>query len=199
MHNPTALDQLIEALRCLPGVGPKSAQRMAYHLLQRDRTGAQHLANSLQSALERVHHCQKCNNFSEAEICELCVSNRRDAHQLCVVEMPTDLLMLEQTHTYSGMYFVLMGRLSPLDGVGPKEIHLDRLLKRALDGEVEEVILATNYTVEGEATAHYVGELLKARGLKVSRIARGLPMGGEIEHVDVGTLAQAMMERRSLR
>jgi len=199
MHNPTALDQLIEALRCLPGVGPKSAQRMAYHLLQRDRIGAQHLANSLQSALERVHHCQKCNNFSEAEICELCVSNRRDAHQLCVVEMPTDLLMLEQTHTYSGMYFVLMGRLSPLDGVGPKEIHLDRLLKRALDGEVEEVILATNYTVEGEATAHYVGELLKARGLKVSRIARGLPMGGEIEHVDVGTLAQAMMERRSLR
>ena len=199
MKAPTALENLIEALRCLPGVGPKSAQRMAYHLLQRDRTGAQHLANSLQSALERVHHCQKCNNFSEAEICELCVSSRRDAHQLCVVEMPTDLLMLEQTHTYSGMYFVLMGRLSPLDGVGPKEIHLDRLLKRAQDGEVEEVILATNYTVEGEATAHYVGELLKARGLKVSRIARGLPMGGEIEHVDVGTLAQAMMERRPLR
>jgi recombination protein RecR len=199
MQNPTALDQLIEALRCLPGVGPKSAQRMAYHLLQRDRNGAQHLGRSLQEALERVHHCQKCNNFSESEVCDLCSSGKRDAHQLCVVEMPTDLLMLEQTHSYSGMYFVLMGRLSPLDGVGPKEIHLDRLLKRAQDGEVLEVILATNYTVEGEATAHYVGELLKARGLKVSRIARGLPMGGEIEHVDVGTLAQAMMERRSLR
>lgn len=199
MQNPTALDQLIEALRCLPGVGPKSAQRMAYHLLQRDRVGAQHLAQSLGNALERIHHCQKCNNFSETEICGLCASSRRDAHQLCVVEMPTDLLMLEQTQTYSGMYFVLMGRLSPLDGIGPKEIHLDRLLKRAQDGEVQEVILATNYTVEGEATAHYVGELLKSRGLKVSRIARGLPMGGEIEHVDVGTLAQAMMERRSLR
>jgi recombination protein RecR len=199
MQSPTALDQLIEALRCLPGVGPKSAQRMAYHLLQRDRSGAQHLASSLHNALARIHHCQKCNNFSETEICDLCASGRRDAHVLCVVEMPTDLLMLEQTQTYSGMYFVLMGRLSPLDGVGPREIHLDRLLKRAQDGEVEEVILATNYTVEGEATAHYVGELLKARGLKVSRIARGLPMGGEIEHVDVGTLAQAMMERRALK
>ena len=199
MNNPSALDQLIEALRCLPGVGPKSAQRMAYHLLQRDRSGAQQLAQSLQNSLELIHHCLKCNNFSETEICELCASGKRDAHQLCVVEMPTDLMMLEQTQTYSGMYFVLMGRLSPLDGVGPKEIHLDRLLKRAQDGEVQEVILATNYTVEGEATAHYVGELLKARGLKVSRIARGLPMGGEIEHVDVGTLAQAMLERRSLR
>jgi recombination protein RecR len=198
MQTPTALDQLIEALRCLPGVGPKSAQRMAYHLLQRDRSGAQHLSRSLQEALERIHHCQKCNNFSESEVCDLCSSGKRDAHQLCVVEMPTDLLMLEQTQSYSGMYFVLMGRLSPLDGVGPKEIHLDRLLKRAQDGDVQEVILATNYTVEGEATAHYVGELLRARGLRVSRIARGLPMGGEIEHVDVGTLAQAMLERRSL-
>lgn len=198
-QHPTALDQLIDALRCLPGVGPKSAQRMAYHLLQRDRNGAHHLALSLEGALERIHHCQKCNNFSESEICDLCASGRRDAHLLCVVEMPTELLMLEQTQTYTGMYFVLMGRLSPLDGIGPKEIHLDRLLKRAQDGEVQEVILATNYTVEGEATAHYVGELLKARGLKVSRIARGLPMGGEIEHVDVGTLAQAMLERRSLR
>lgn len=196
---PTALDQLIESLRCLPSVGPKSAQRMAYHLLQRDRVGAQHLAQSLGNALERIHHCIKCNNFSETEICDLCASGKRDTHLLCVVEMPTDLLMLEQTQTYSGMYFVLMGRLSPLDGVGPKDIHLDRLLKRAQDGEVQEVILATNYTVEGEATAHYVGELLKTRGIKVSRIARGLPMGGEIEHVDIGTLAQAMMERRSLK
>jgi recombination protein RecR len=198
MRTPTALDQLIEALRCLPGVGPKSAQRMAYHLLQRDRSGAQHLSRSLQEALDRIHHCQKCNNFSESEVCDLCSSGKRDSHQLCVVEMPTDLLMLEQTQSYSGMYFVLMGRLSPLDGVGPKEIHLDRLLKRAQDGEVQEVILATNYTVEGEATAHYIGELLKARGLRVSRIARGLPMGGEIEHVDVGTLAQALLERKSL-
>lgn len=199
MQAPSSLENLIEALRCLPGVGPKSAQRMAYHLLQRDRSGAQRLGLSLQTALEKIHHCQKCNNFSETEICALCSSGKRDSHVLCVVEMPTDLLMLEQTQSYHGMYFVMMGRLSPLDGVGPKEIHLDRLLKRAQDGEVQEVILATNYTVEGEATAHYVGELLKARGLKVSRIARGLPMGGEIEHVDVGTLAQAMLERRSLK
>ncbi|MFM9912402.1 MAG: recombination mediator RecR [Methylophilaceae bacterium] len=199
MQNPTALERLIEALRCLPSVGPKSAQRMAYHLLQRDRAGAQSLAQSLNNALEVIHHCHKCNNFSETETCDLCASGKRDAQLLCVVEMPTDLLMMEQTQSYSGMYFVLMGRLSPLDGVGPKEIHLDRLLKRAQDGEVTEVILATNYTVEGEATAHYVGELLKARSLKVSRIARGLPMGGEIEHVDVGTLAQAMLERRSIK
>lgn len=199
MKTPSSLERLIEALRCLPGVGPKSAQRMAYHLLQRDRNGAHVLALGLQNALDKVHHCHKCNNFSETEICDLCSSGKRDNHLLCVVEMPTDLLMLEQTQSYSGMYFVLMGRLSPLDGVGPREIHLDRLLKRAQNGEVQEVILATNYTVEGEATAHYVGELLKSRGLKVSRIARGLPMGGEIEHVDAGTLAQAMLERRSLK
>jgi len=199
MQTPTALEHLIEALRCLPGVGPKSAQRMAYHLLQRDRTGAESLARGLHNALEKIHHCHQCNNFSETEICPLCASGKRESHMLCVVEMPTDLLMLEQTQTYTGMYFVLMGRLSPLDGIGPKEINLDRLLKRAQDGEVQEVILATNYTVEGEATAHYVGELLKARGLKVSRIARGLPMGGEIEHVDVGTLAQAMLERNAMR
>ncbi len=199
MKNPPTLEHLVEALRCLPGVGPKSALRMTYHLLQRDRTGAANLAQALQSALGQVGHCSLCNNFSETPVCELCSGGKRDARLLCVVEMPTDLLMLEQTHTYHGMYFVLMGRLSPLDGVGPKEIHLDRLLKRAQDGSVEEVILATNYTVEGEATAHYVSELLKARGLKVSRIARGLPMGGEIEHVDSGTLAQAMMERRAVK
>lgn len=199
MQTPTALEHLIEALRCLPGVGPKSAQRMAYHLLQRDRSGAEKLAQGLNNALTVIHHCTKCNNFSETAICPLCSSGRRDNHLLCVVEMPTDLMMLEQTQTYNGMYFVLMGRLSPLDGIGPKDIHLDKLLKRAQDGEVQEVILATNYTVEGEATAHYVGELLKARGLAVSRIARGLPMGGEIEHVDVGTLAQAMLERRDLK
>lgn len=195
---PDALDNLVQALRCLPGVGPKSALRMAYHLLQRDRQGAAHLAQSLQTALENIHHCAMCNNFSEQPVCLLCASVKRDASQLCVVEMPTDQLMLEQTQTFGGMYFVLMGRLSPLDGIGPREIHLEKLLKRALDGVVREVILATNYTVEGEATAHYVGEILKARGLNVSRIARGLPMGGEIEHVDSGTLAQAMMERRAL-
>jgi len=199
MRNPPALEQLVEALRCLPGVGPKSALRMAYHLLQRDRKGASHLALSLNRALEVVSHCNLCNNFSEQPTCPLCASEKRDASLLCVVEMPTDLMMLEQTQAYQGMYFVLMGRLSPLDGVGPREIHLDKLVKRALDGVVQEVILATNYTVEGEATAHYVSELLKARGLKVSRIARGLPMGGEIEHVDSGTLAQAMMERRNVK
>lgn len=193
---PSALDRLVEALRCLPGVGPKSALRMAYHLLQRDRNGAANLALSLQNALELIQHCAKCNNFSEQPVCTLCASGKRDPSQLCVVEMPTDLLMLEQTQAFSGMYFVLMGRLSPLDGIGPREIHLDRLLKRATDGLVQEIILATNYTVEGEATAHYIGELLKTRGLKISRIARGLPMGGEIEHVDSGTLAQALMERR---
>jgi len=198
MRNPPALEHLVEALRCLPGVGPKSALRMAYHLLQRDRKGAAGLAQALDGALQVVGHCQLCNNFSEQVTCPLCASGNRDGSLLCVVEMPTDLMMLEQTQAFHGMYFVLMGRLSPLDGVGPKEIHLDRLLKRAQDGVVSEVILATNYTVEGEATAHYVSELLRTRGLKVSRIARGLPMGGEIEHVDSGTLAQAMMERRSV-
>jgi recombination protein RecR len=199
MRNPPALEQLVEALRCLPGVGPKSALRMAYHLLQRDRQGANSLAVSLSQALSVINHCSLCNNFSEQAVCSLCASEKRDASLLCVIEMPTDLMMLEQTQAYQGMYFVLMGRLSPLDGIGPKEIHLDKLIKRAQDGLIQEVILATNYTVEGEATAHYVSELLKARGLKVSRIARGLPMGGEIEHVDSGTLAQAMMERRSVR
>jgi recombination protein RecR len=198
MKNPPALEQLIESLRCLPGVGPKSAQRMAYYLLQRDRKGASSLALALDNALQVVDHCKLCNTFSEQPICPLCESAQRDSSVLCVVEMPTDLMMLESTRAYSGMYFVLMGRLSPLDGVGPKEIHLDKLLKRAQDGIVQEVILATNYTVEGDATAHYISELLRARGIKVSRIARGMPMGGEIEYVDTGTLAQAMLERRSV-
>jgi len=198
MKNPPALEQLIESLRCLPGVGPKSAQRMAYYLLQRDRQGANKLASALDSALQVVDHCKLCNTFSEQPICPLCESDQRDSTVLCVVEMPTDLMMLENTRTYNGMYFVLMGRLSPLDGVGPKEIHLDKLIKRAQDGVVQEVILATNYTVEGDATAHYISELLRARGIKVSRIARGMPMGGEIEYVDSGTLAQAMLERRSI-
>jgi recombination protein RecR len=198
MKNPPALEQLIDSLRCLPGVGPKSAQRMAYYLLQRDRQGANGLALALNNALQVVDHCKLCNTFSEQPICPLCESAQRDKTVLCVVEMPTDLIMLENTRAYNGMYFVLMGRLSPLDGIGPKEIHLDKLIKRAHDGIVEEVILATNYTVEGDATAHYISELLRVRGIKVSRIARGMPMGGEIEYVDSGTLAQAMLERRSV-
>ncbi len=198
MKNPPALEHLIESLRCLPGVGPKSALRMAYYLLQRDRQGANGLANALSGALETIGHCQLCNNFSEQPVCDVCSSEKRDASVLCVVEMPTDVMMLDQTQSYDGLYFVLMGRLSPLDGVGPKEIHLDKLIKRAQNGTVREVILATNYTVEGEATAHYIIELLKARNIKVSRIARGLPMGGEIEYVDSGTLAQALVERKPI-
>lgn len=198
MKNPPALEHLIESLRCLPGVGPKSALRMAYYLLQRDRKGASNLANALSTALQTVGHCQLCNNFSEQPTCSLCASEKRDASTLCVVEMPTDVMMLEQTQSYNGLYFVLMGRLSPLDGVGPKEINLDKLIKRAQNGTVKEVVLATNYTVEGEATAHYIIELLKAREIKVSRIARGLPMGGEIEYVDSGTLAQAIVERKRI-
>ncbi|HEX3098049.1 MAG TPA: recombination mediator RecR [Usitatibacter sp.] len=196
MDKPAALDELIQSLRCLPGVGPKSAQRMAYHLLQRDTKGAERLARGLEDALERIRHCARCNTFTESEMCSLCASTRRDPSLLCVVESPGDLLMMEQTQSYPGLYFVLMGRLSPLDGIGPREIHLDRLVKRAVDGVVKEVILATNFTVEGEATAHYISELLAGKGIQVSRIARGLPVGGELEHVDSGTLAQAVLERR---
>lgn len=191
-----SLDKLIEALRCLPGVGPKSAQRMAYHLLQRERAGAERLAGALSAALQHLVHCQRCNTFTEAEICERCASSKRDPALLCVVEMPVDLNMMEQTHAYRGLYYVLMGRLSPLDGIGPKELKLDRLLARCADGLVQEVIMATNFTNEGEATAHYLSELLHARGLKVSRIARGLPVGGELEFTDAGTIAQALYERR---
>ena len=193
-----SLEELTQALRCLPGVGPKAAQRMALHLLQHDREGAQRLAKALDAATRIVRHCQRCNTLTEDEICSLCRSTKRDASLLCVVETPADLLMLEHTLAYSGLYFVLMGRLSPLDGVGPKEIRLDRLLKRALDGQVREVVLATNFTNEGEATAHYIGEMLGARGLKVTRLARGVPVGGELEYVDSGTLAQALRERRTI-
>ena len=198
MKNPPALEALIDGLRALPGVGPKSALRMAYYLLQRDRKGAEKLGKSLQNALQVLGHCTLCNNFSETPICLLCESDKRDATQLCVVEMPTDLMMMEQTQSYNGMYFVLMGRLSPLDGVGPKEINLDKLIKRAQDDVVSEVILATNYTVEGEATAHYISELFKTRNIAVSRIARGLPMGGEIEYVDSGTLSMSLLGRKQL-
>ena len=192
----SSLDELAKSLRCLPGVGPKAAQRMALHLMQHDRDGALSLATALTHAAQSIRHCERCNTFTEDEICSLCRSPKRDPAQLCVVETPADLLMVEHTQAYSGLYFVLMGRLSPLDGIGPKEIRLDRLLKRAADGAVHEVILATNFTNEGEATAHYIGELLGARGLKVSRLARGVPVGGELEYVDAGMLAQALRERR---
>lgn len=197
---PTAagLDRLIEALRVLPGVGPRSAQRMAYYLLQHDRAGAEALGASLAEALRAVRHCSRCNSFTEEEVCALCRSPRRDPSQLCVVETPADLSMVEQTLSYSGMYFVLMGRLSPLDGVGPRDIGLDRLLARAGDGVVQEVILATNFTNEGEATAHYIAEMLRARGIRATRIARGVPLGGELEYVDVGTISQALLDRRGL-
>jgi recombination protein RecR len=194
----SGLDELARALRCLPGVGPKAAQRMALHLLQHDREGATRLARALEHAVATIRHCERCNTFTADVVCALCRSGKRDPTLLCVVETPADLLMVEQTHAYSGLYFVLMGRLSPLDGIGPKEIRLDRLLKRATDGVVREVVLATNFTNEGEATAHYIGELLMARGLAVSRLARGVPVGGELEYVDSGTLAQALRERRAL-
>jgi len=195
--NPSGLAALIEALRRLPGVGPKSAQRMAYHLLQRDRDGARRLGEALLTALDSVRHCQRCNTFSESDICDRCLSPRRDPSLLCVVETPVDMNMMEQTQSYAGLYYVLMGRLSPLDGIGPRELGLERVLARALDGTVQEVILATNYTNEGEATAHYLMALLQPKGVRVSRIARGVPVGGELEYVDSGTLAQALRERKT--
>ena len=196
--SPSTLDELIEALRCLPGVGPKSAQRMAYHLLQRDQRGAARLARAVGQALEVLRHCERCNTFTESEICQRCANPQRDASLLCVVEMPADLAVMEQTHAFNGLYYVLMGRLSPLDGIGPRELKLDKLLARACDNVVREVILATNFTNEGEATAHMVAELLTARGMAVSRLSRGVPVGGELEHTDSGTIAQALVERRRL-
>ncbi len=188
---------LTDALRRLPGVGPKSAQRMAYHLMQHDRDGAALLSRALGLAVERIHHCALCNTFTEREVCETCLDAERNPALLCVVETPADQLMIEQTLTFKGLYFVLMGRLSPLDGIGPKDIHLDKLIGRATDGVVREVVLATNFTNEGEATAHYISETLKVRGLQVSRLARGVPVGGELEYVDAGTIARAMLDRRA--
>ncbi|MGH8801930.1 MAG: recombination mediator RecR [Casimicrobiaceae bacterium] len=192
----SSLDELTAALRCLPGVGPRAAQRMALHLLQHDREGAGRLARALDGAVCAVNHCERCNTFTEGRLCHLCRSTKRESTLLCVVETPADLLSIEQTQSYAGLYFVLMGRLSPLDGVGPKEIRLERLLTRATDGVVREVILATSFTHEGEATAHYLGQLLAARGLAVTRVARGVPIGSELEYVDAGTLGQALRERR---
>ncbi|MDX9944878.1 MAG: recombination mediator RecR [Azonexus sp.] len=196
--NPGGVDALIQALRCLPGIGPKSAQRLAYHLLQQDRAGAARLGEAIQHALQVIRHCQRCNTLSELEICERCASPRRDPSLLCVVETPVDMNQMEQTLAYQGLYYVLMGRISPLDGVGARQLDLERLLRRASDGVVREVILATNFTNEGEATAHYITAMLKSKGVTVTRIARGIPVGGELEFVDSGTLAQALRERRLL-
>lgn len=195
MTDPT-LDALIEALRRLPGVGVKSAQRIAFHLLQHDREGARYLANSLQAAVERVHHCQSCHTFTEAAMCRICEDTGRDARLLCVVETPADQAALERTGSYRGYYFVLMGRVSPLDGIGAKELGLQQLLQRATQAGLEEVIIATNFTAEGEATAHLLTEALKNLGLKTTRLARGVPIGSELEYVDLGTIAHALVDRR---
>lgn len=191
-----SLDALVDALRRLPGVGEKSARRMALHLLQHDRSGAQRLALSLQSAVANVRHCARCHTFTESEICGICADGRRDARLLCVVETPADQSALERTGSYAGYYFVLMGRLSPLDGIGVHDIGLQALLNRATEVGVEEVIVATNFTAEGEATAHAVSEALKARGLRVTRLSRGVPVGSELEYVDLGTIAHALVDRR---
>jgi recombination protein RecR len=193
-----ALAKLTAALKRLPGVGPKTAQRYAYYFLQNDREGAASLSSALDEALRTVKNCQRCNTFTELSICETCSTAKRDPSRLCVVETPADQLMIEQTLAFDGLYFILMGRLSPIDGIGPSDIHFEGLLNRACDGVVTEVILATNFTQEGEATAHYIAQALKAKGLKVSRLARGVPIGSELEYVDASTLAQALRERRNL-
>ena len=196
MPDTHALDTLIQSLRRLPGVGVRSAQRMAFHLLQHDREGAQVLARALQEAVAQVRHCARCHTFTESEICATCADPRRDASKLCVVETPADQAAMERTAAFKGRYFVLMGKLSPLDGIGPREIGVQKLIERASDGVVQEVILATNFTAEGEATAHVIGQALKSRGLNVTRLARGVPVGSELEYVDLGTIAHALVDRR---
>ena len=196
MNFSPALQNLIDALRCLPGVGPKSAQRMTLHLLERDREGAVALSRALQVAVDKVEHCSRCRNFTELDVCEICSDPRRDSSTICVVESPGDVLAVEQSGSYRGLYFVLMGHLSPIDGIGPEEIGLDRFYQRVVEEGVSEVILATNPTVEGEATAYYLTDMLQPEGIKVSRIAHGVPLGGELEYVDGSTLAHAMSGRR---
>ena len=190
------LEALIEALRRLPGVGVKSAQRMAFHLLQHDREAALRLAMAMQAAVANVRHCERCHTFTQAPVCSICLDAGRDARLLCVVETPADQAALERTGSFRGYYFVLMGRLSPLDGVGVDAIGALQLLERAADGKTEEVIIATNFTAEGEATAHVLAEALKSRGLRVTRLARGVPIGSELEYVDLGTIAHALQDRR---
>ena len=196
MSSPSSLDALIEALRCLPGVGPKSAQRMAYHLLQHDRPAAEQIAHALQVAVSQVRHCARCHTFTEQPVCVTCLDPARDPRLLCVVETPADQAAVERTGTYRGLYFVLMGRLSPLDGVGVQDIGLPELLARVREGEVREVIVATNFTAEGEVTAHAVAEALRPLDVRVTRLARGVPIGSELEYVDLGTIAHAFSERR---
>ncbi|MCG7602141.1 recombination mediator RecR [Halomonas sp. McH1-25] len=190
------VDRLLESLRVLPGVGPKTAQRMALHLLERDREGGRRLASVLEQALERVGYCRRCRTLTEEALCSICSSPRRDVSLLCIVESPADLLAIEDAGGYHGYYYVLHGHLSPLDGIGPEDIGLDQLDARLDEGGVEEVILATNPTVEGEATAHYIAEQIRERGLRLSRLAYGLPMGGELEYVDGGTLSRAFNGRQ---
>jgi recombination protein RecR len=192
------LVDLIEALRCLPGVGAKSAQRMAFHLLERDREGGTFLAETLRQAMQRIGHCKSCRNFSESDTCAICANAGRDAQMLCVVETPADLLAIEQATGYRGRYFVLMGRLSPLDGMGPHELGVELLEQRMHDGDVREMVVATNPTVEGEATAHWLGQLARAAGVRATRLAHGVPLGGELEYVDRGTLAHAFGSRHAL-
>ena len=192
------LEQLIEALRCLPGVGQKSAQRMAYQLLERNREGGVRLSQALAEAMEKVGHCQQCRDFSESELCATCASAARDAHLLCAVESPADRLAIEQATGYRGQYFVLQGRLSPLDGFGPRELGLDKLAARLAEGEVKELIIATNPTVEGEATAHYLAQVARQRNVRPSRLAHGVPIGGELEYIDRGTLAHAFGQRQEV-
>ena len=192
------LEQLIDALRCLPGVGQKSAQRMAYHLLERDREGGLRLAGALAEAVERVGHCESCRDFSETPLCPICASSSRDRSLLCAIESPADRLVIEQATGYRGLYFVLQGRLSPLDGIGPRELGLDKLAERLATGEAREMIIATNPTVEGEATAHYLAQLAHQAGVRPSRLAHGVPLGGELEYVDRGTLAHAFGSRTEI-
>ncbi len=191
-----AIEDLIQALRCLPGVGPKSAQRMTLHLLERDREGAAGLASALGEAIDKVGHCSQCRNLTELDICEICVDQRRDKTIICVVETPADVLAVEGSGSFRGIYFVLMGHLSPIDGIGPEDIGLDRLHQRVVQENISEVILATNPTVEGEATAYYLTALLEPEGANISRIAHGVPLGGELEYVDGSTLAHAFSGRR---
>ncbi len=198
MLYPPSLSRLIEALRCLPGVGPKSAQRMAFHLLERDRDGGRRLSETLLAAIQRVGHCEQCRNFSETPLCILCASPRRDRSLLCIVESPADVSAIEQSADYRGLYFVLMGRMSPLDGIRPEDIGIDKLADRLDQGEVKEVILATGTTVEGEATAHYIAQIAHRRHLRATRIAHGIPLGGELGYVDGGTLSHALAARRDL-
>lgn len=192
------LEQLIDAFRVLPGVGQKTAQRMAYHLLERDREGGKRLSDTLASAVERIGHCERCRDFSEAPVCAICASGARDAHLLCVVESPVDRMAIEQATGYRGFYFVLQGRLSPLDGIGPRELGLERLAARLAEGEVRELVIATNPTVEGEATAHYLAQLARQHGVVPTRLAHGVPLGGELEYVDRGTLSHAFGSRSEM-